>query len=86
MRALEALGSETLALLGSSTQQIWQSLDEWRDAWLKAPRRLRNQVPILANLLAFLVLAQMSDRDYADTAALVETQADDVPTTRAGVA
>jgi hypothetical protein len=85
-RALEALGSETLAVLGSSTQQVWQSLDEWRDAWLKAPRRLRNQVPILANLLAFLLLAHMSDRDYADTVALAETDADDIATARAGVA
>lgn len=86
-RVLEALGTEALAVLGSPRQHAWQEIEAWRDTWLKAQRRIRNQVPVLANLLAFLVIAHMSDRDYADTVALVEDQpSSDVLTARAGVA
>ena len=67
-RAFEALQAEMRSLLGVET--VWRELDHWRDEWLH--RSISNQVPILATLLAFLVIAQMTDRDYADAIALMQ--------------
>jgi hypothetical protein len=67
----EALGTELLVLLDAEGRGLARELDAWREAWF-GKRHVRNAVPMLANTLAFLVLAHLSDDDYADARALRE--------------
>jgi hypothetical protein len=73
-RAFELLRDELHGVLGPTAGGVWHELDRWRDEWLHRRRPLANQVPLLACVVAFLVIARMTDGDYADVLGLRKTE------------
>jgi hypothetical protein len=70
---LDELASELQGLLG--TTDLAHELDHWRDDWLRRAFAVPNQVPMLAVVLAFLLLAHMTDDEHHEALALSQTAA-----------
>ena len=67
---LEELEIELQGLLG--TTDLASEIDHWRDNWLRRAFAAPNQVPMLAIVLAFLLLAHMTDDEHHEALALAE--------------
>ncbi len=68
---LDELVIELQGLLGTS--DIAHELDRWRDDWLRRAFAAPNQVPMLATVLAFLLLAHMTDDEHREALGLAQT-------------